>query len=112
MIQKKYEIKNNLNFPNLGLVPMTKTKTILAISLAGIFGIGMLFSPVFAGGHLPLSIEKYEIEWNETMIKKVKITVDGHIPTDGSAFGYGVALSSGDALVTTTHLECMIAKIN
>ena len=52
---------------------MTKTKPIIAISLAGIFAIGMLFSPVFAGGHLPLSIEKYEIEWNETMVKKVKI---------------------------------------
>ncbi len=103
MIQKKYDIRKNLNFPNLGIASMTKTKPIVAISLAGVFAIGMLFSPVFAGGHLPLTIEKYELEWDEFKVKKVKITVDDKIPDDGSAFGYGAILKSGDALLTTTH---------
>ena len=81
---------------------MTKTKPIIAISLAGVFAIGMLFSPVFAGGHLTLTIDKYEIEWDGDQVKKVKITADDKIPTS-DAFGYGVALSNGNALVTTTH---------
>lgn len=91
-----------LNIPCLGLVPMTKTRTIAAISLAGVFAIGMLFSSGFAAGHLPLTIEKYELEWDEFKVKKVKITVDEKIPTS-DAFGYGAILKSGTALLTTTH---------
>lgn len=49
-----------LNIPCLGLVPMTRTKTLLGISLAAVFAISMIASQTAVADELPeyLQIEE------------------------------------------------------
>ena len=97
-----------LNIPCLGLVPMTKTNTkkILTISLATVFGIAMIASPIGVdamGSYL--SIDKLKIEMNSDEIEKAVIKTDGKIPStvDASWYGYVVLTNHGDVLAATTH---------
>jgi hypothetical protein len=84
---------------------MTKTRTILGISLAAVFAVSMIASQtVIADGHF-LSIEKSKIDMNSDAIKKAEIKTDGKIPStaDASWYGYVVLTNHGDWLAATTH---------
>ena len=52
-----------------------------------------------------LDIENAKIGIKDDVIKKIFFETRDEIPTDGSAgaFGYGVVLADGNAIVTTTH---------
>lgn len=100
-----------LNIPCLGLVPMTYTnsKKILTISLAAIFGIAMIASPIGAEAMGSfLDVKKADIKTDSSEVEKAKFNAKAHIPTDGTggAFGYGYvsSLNGLEAVaVTTTH---------
>ena len=81
---------------------MTKT-IILGISIAAIFTIAMIASPLlaFATGHLTITEAEAE---EDDGFWEVEIETAADIPTDGTAaaFGYGVIGSTG-ILVATTH---------
>ncbi len=92
---------------------MTKTKTILGISLAAIFAVTMIASQtVIASGHF-LDVEKSEIEMNSATITQAKLKTSGEIPepVDGASsfFGYGVLTAKSPTndspvlAVATTH---------
>ena len=80
-----------------------KTKTILGISLAAVFTIAILASPLYAFAADHLVITDAEAEEDDGLWE-VEIKTAADIPTDGSAdaFGYGVISSLG-VLVATTH---------
>ena len=85
---------------------MTKTKTILAISLAGIFVLSGVLIPAYAAGHL--AIDKTEVklktDFTKTPIKQtfdVKIKASATIPSSG-LFGYGILSSGLDNVVALT----------
>jgi len=82
------------------------SKKVLTISLATIFGIAMIASPIGAdamGSYL--SIDKLKIDMNSDKIKKAEIKPDGKIPStaDASWYGYAVLTNHGDVLAATTH---------
>jgi len=79
---------------------MTKTKTILGLSLAVVFAVSML-GGAYASGHL--IIEKASVDATATEIKKAKIDTTGKIPKKGAALGYGILTTGGDIIVATTH---------
>jgi hypothetical protein len=91
----------------LGLASMSKilSKKVLSISLATIFGIAMIASPIGVdamGSYL--SIDKLKIDMTSEEIKKAEIKPDGKIPsTETSWYGYAVLTSHGDILAATTH---------
>jgi len=83
---------------------MTKTKTILAISLAAVFALSMVALPLAeAAGHLVLV--KSKIDMNSDAIKKAEIKTAGTIPkinTAPSFFGYFL-VTDGVFVAATTH---------
>ena len=83
---------------------MTKTTTILAISLAAVFALSMVALPLAeAAGHLVL--DKSKIDMNSDVIKKAEIKTAGTIPeinTAPSFFGYAV-ITDGVLVAATTH---------
>ncbi|MGD1835199.1 MAG: hypothetical protein ACPKQO_05710, partial [Nitrososphaeraceae archaeon] len=92
---------------------MNRNSSIVVLSLLAVVGFGLIASPISASassspsGDYFLDIKKAKIgiKAYEDVIKKIFIETRGEIPTDGSAgaFGYGVVLSNGKAIVTTTH---------
>jgi len=114
MKQILYEYTIYLNYLYLEFVSMTKTKTILAISLATVFAVSMIaFVPLAdAFGHPSyLDIKKTDVKTKNKIAKgthtlDVKIDTTGKIPKDGSVglFGYGV-LTDGlnNVLALTSH---------
>lgn len=96
-----------LNIPSLELVPMI-TKKLMGISLAAVFAIAMIASPigVDAAGSF-LDVKKAKVVTDSSELEKAKFSTKGQIPTDGSggAFGFGVITGAGlEAIsVTTTH---------
>ncbi|MFQ5476224.1 MAG: hypothetical protein ACE5DT_04250 [Nitrosopumilus sp.] len=87
---------------------MTKTpsKKVLTISLATIFGIAMIVSPIGAEAMGSfLSIAKLKIDMNSDEIKKAEIKTEGKIPStaESSWYGYVVLTNHGDLLAATTH---------
>ncbi len=86
----------------------TNTKKILTISLATIFGIAMIASPigVDAMGSF-LDVKNAKIVTDSSELEKAKFKAKANIPTDGTggAFGYGVITGAGleAIVVTTTH---------
>ena len=82
---------------------MTKTKTILGLSLAAVFAVSMLGS-AYAAGHVV--IVTTELEAEDLEISEVKIVVAADIPTNGGAgaFGYGIFTDgTNNVLALTTH---------
>ena len=109
MIQKKYDIKKNFNFPNLGFLSITKTKTILAISLAAAFAVSMIASAPLAEAAGHIFIKKTDVKVKNLTTLDVKITANAKIPKDGSAglFGYGIItdpVAFNNVLALTTHM--------
>ncbi|MCG8325965.1 MAG: hypothetical protein MI673_10650, partial [Thiotrichales bacterium] len=97
-----------LNMPCLVIVPMT-TKQLLGISIAAIFAVGMLASPIgvdAAASFLDVKKAKIEID-DDDEFEEAKFKSKAKIPKDGSggAFGYGIISGAGlEAIaVTTTH---------
>jgi len=83
---------------------MTKTKTILGLSLAAVFAVSMLGS-AYAGGHLTIvDVEISKSEAGKNLLD-IHITVGADIPETGSAFGYGVVGNAGfnNVLALTSH---------
>jgi len=82
---------------------MTKTKTILAISLAAVFAISMAMAPVYAGGHL--AIQQAEmIKLPKKGEISLNIQVGAKIPTDSTGlFGWAL-LGWEKTLVDVTHV--------
>lgn len=85
------------------------TKKILGISIAAIFAIGMIASPIgvdAAGSFLDLKKAKVEID-DDDEFEEVKFKAKAKIPKNGSggAFGYGIISGAGlEAIaVSTTH---------
>ena len=85
------------------------TKTILGISLAAVFAIAMIASPIgvdAAGSFLEIKKAKVTID-DDDEFEKAKIKTNAKIPKNGSggAFGYGIISGAGlEAIaVTTTH---------
>ena len=60
-----------------------------------------------------LDIKNADIGIKGDVIKKIFIETRDEIPTDGSAgaFGYGVVLSDGKAIVTTTHAGVLDSEL-
>ena len=60
-----------------------------------------------------LDIKKCKYGIKGDVIKKIFIETRGEIPQDGSegAFGYGVILSDGNVIVTTTHAGVLDSKL-
>lgn len=87
---------------------MITTKTLMGISLASIFAIAMIASPigVDAAGSF-LDVKKAKVTIDDDEFEKAKIKTNAKIPKngDGGAFGYGIISGAGlEAIaVTTTH---------
>ena len=83
----------------------TNTKKILTISLATVFGIAMIASPIAvdAMGSF-LDVKKAKITTDSTEFEQAKIETKAKIETTG-AYGYGIISGAGlEAIaVTTTH---------
>ncbi|MDH3657679.1 MAG: hypothetical protein OEM77_06040 [Nitrosopumilus sp.] len=85
------------------------TKTILAISVAAIFAIGMLSMPLGIADAMGnfLDMKKVTVKTDSSEVEKAIFLTKGQIPTDGTggAFGYGyITDASLSAIaVTTTH---------
>ena len=102
-----------LNIQCLVLVPMNKTRTILAVSLAAVFALSLVVAQsADAGkkaGHLvtDTDVTIADIEGEEFL--KATITADGPIKNNGQlgAYGYGLITDDGvgnNVLVLTTHM--------
>jgi|APSaa5957512493_1039668.scaffolds.fasta_scaffold79612_1 hypothetical protein len=86
---------------------MTKTlsKKILTVSLAALFGIAMIVSPIGAEAMGSfLDVKKAKITTDSTEFEQAKIETKAHIETI-DAYGYGIISGAGlEAIaVTTTH---------
>lgn len=77
--------------------------TLLAIGLSLVIASPLAMMSAYTESFL--DIKKADIGIKDDIIKTIFFKTRGEIPTDGSAgaFGYGVVLSDGKAIVTTTH---------
>jgi hypothetical protein len=107
MIQKKYDIKKNLNFPNLGFLSMTKTRSgmIMALLAISVLSVPILFADALADFLDVTSAKEIKVKVTPDTVKELKIKTDSSIPVDGSggAFGYGMISANGNLKVATTH---------
>jgi len=81
------------------------TKKVLTISLAAIFGIAMIVSPIGAEAMGSfLDVKKAKVTTDSTEFEEAKIETKAKIETTG-AYGYGIISGAGlEAIaVTTTH---------
>jgi len=110
-----------LYMPCLGFVPMTYTnsKKILTISLAAIFGIAMIASPIGAEAMGSfLDVKNTKVKTDSSEVEKANFSTKGKIPTDGTggAFGFGYITGAGvEAIaVTTTHsgIQDSVAQVD
>ena len=101
-----------LNMTCLVFVPMSKTlsKKVLTISLAAIFGVAMIASPIAvdAMGSF-LDIKSASVDADTDELNKAVIKTFGHIPKNNAAIGYAVGttnfdpVTGGTLIVATTH---------
>jgi len=90
-----------LNISCLRLVPMTKTKTILGISLAAIFAAMII--PVMADGPEPITpLKKTHLSISDDKFNKVLFRATGNVNT-GSVFGGYAIITGGDVIAVTSH---------
>ena len=87
---------------------MNRKSSIVVLSLLTAIGFGLIASPIAASASSSdgfRDLRKAEIGVKYDVIKKIFFETRGEIPIDGSAgaFGYGVILADGKAIVTTTH---------
>ena len=89
---------------------MNRNSSIVVLSLLAAIGFGLIASPITvsassSGDFLDIRKAKIGVKTYEDVIKKLFIETRDDIPTDGSAgaFGYGLVLNNGKAIVTTTH---------
>jgi len=82
---------------------MTKTKTILGLSLAAVFAVSMLGS-AYAVGHLGITGVEILKNADAKNLLDIHITVGADIPETG-AFGYGIVGDAGfnNVLALTSH---------
>ena len=84
---------------------MTKTKTIMGISLAAIFAVTMIASQTVSADGSHLDLIESEIKMNSDAITEAEIETAGDIPeinTDPSFFGYAI-VTDGVLVAATTH---------
>ena len=89
---------------------MTKTKTILGLSLAAVFAVSMMMLPAYAGGHAVVTSATADEKGGSL---KLSVTTGGDISRspDGLAssalvFGYAwVDLDTGNVVLATIHPE-------
>lgn len=90
-----------LNIPCLGLVPMTRTKTILGISITAL--IAVMVIPVMAADTDPITpLKKTELSIHDDEYKKIKFKTDGKVNT-GNVFGGYAIVTAGDVIAVTSH---------
>ncbi|MDH3766269.1 MAG: hypothetical protein OER82_10750 [Nitrosopumilus sp.] len=92
-----------LNIPCLGFVPITKTRTIFVLSLAAVFAIGVIGSPIVAEAISDLEKTKVVLNVAVDKIKKIVFTIQDGVPENNVFGGYAIVTDEGDVVAVTSH---------
>jgi hypothetical protein len=97
---------------------MNKFNSIVVLSSLLAIGFILVIAPPIAmvsayPDHSFRDIKNSKIGIKDDVIKTIFFKTRGEIPTDGSegAFGYGVVLSDGRAIVITTHADVLDSQL-
>ena len=91
-----------LKLSTQSVISMTKTKTILAVSFAAVFAIGVISLPAFAADFGQPHLTKTKLTIDGDKYSKIEFKTDGKIPKTGAFGGYAI-LTDGDVIAVTSH---------